>query len=106
MEACRIGLVEIAPRMYDVGAPMKHKELCYEMLRDAAAVIRMTDDSFIRSDAKALTLVMDMSGTVDVSAPLPPREKCEDMLNSARATIERYDDAQAPVLRSFSDKVM
>lgn len=106
MEACRIVIQEIAPGVFDVGAPMKHKELCYDILVDAASVIERTHMAYTDPLQKVLTIVMDMTGRVDVAAPMPPHAKCEAMLKSARSIIERYDDAQAPVMRAFSERLM
>lgn len=106
MEACRIVILETAPNVFDVGAPMKHKDICYDILEDASYVIARSHDSCFHPAQNCLTIVMDMTGRVDVAAPLPPREKCEVMLASAVNTIARYDDAQAPVMRPFSEKLM
>jgi hypothetical protein len=106
MEACRIAIVEKAPNIFDVGAPMKHKELCYEMLADAQRVIDATTDEHFTNKQNCLTLVMDMSGRVDVAAPLPHREKCKIMLLAANDIIERFDDDSAPALRPFDARVM
>ena len=105
MEACRIVIQLVGPRQVDVGAPMKHKPLCYEILRDAAVVIAATPDSAFDDTRKTITIVMDMSGRVDVAAPLPNRQLCALMLADAKGVIERYDDAQAPVMRPF-DRVL
>lgn len=105
MEACRIVIQLVGLRQVDVGAPMKHKSLCYEILRDAAAVIAATADSAFDASRKTITIVMDMSGRVDVAAPLPNRDLCALMLLDAKGVIERYDDAQAPPLRPF-DRVL
>lgn len=106
MDACRIAILERAPGVVDVGAPMAHKELCYDILRDAGAVIARTPDAAFRPGVNAIKIVMGMSGTVDVGAPLPPREKCGQMLTLARNIIEQYNDAQAPVVRTFSAELM
>ena len=104
-EACRIGILLRAPGVVDVGAPMRHKALCYEILRDARTVIERTGDEAFRDDIKAITIVMDMTGRVDVGAPLPNRWLCYRMLADARGVIERYNDEQAPELRPF-DRVL
>lgn len=90
----------------DVGAPMKHKEICYDILRDAAKVIDATAEQHFRLGVRTLTLVMGMSGTVDVAAPLPPRVLCAKMLEVAKHIIERFDDEAAPEMRPFSDVLM
>jgi len=105
-EACRIGIVLKGPGVVDVGAPMKHKELCYEILRDARKVIARTTDEHFRPGVKVLTVVMDMTGRVDVGAPLPPREMAYRMLADARDVIERFNDDSAPQLRPFDRAVM
>ena len=104
-EACRIGILFRVPGVVDVGAPMKHKALCYEILRDARTVIERTGDEAFHDGVKAITLVMDMSGLVDVAAPLPNRWLCYRMLADARDVIERYNDDKAPEMRPF-DRVL
>ena len=105
MEACRIVIQLVGPRQVNVGAPMKHKPLCYDILRDAGAVIAATPDAAFDDSVKVITIVMGMSGRVDVAAPLPNRELCALMLVDAIDVIERYDDAQAPVMKPF-DRVL
>jgi len=106
VEACHIVVQETSRGVYDVGAPMKYKPLCYNILADARKVIFMTSDEHFSPIAKVLTITMNMEGRVDVAAPLPPRQMCEHMLASAKGVIERYDDEQAPVMRKFSDVLM
>lgn len=106
MEACRIGIVLKAPGIVDVGAPMKHKSLCYEILKDAKRVMERTADNAFWPDVKAITIVMDMTGSVDVAAPLPPRGIAYQMLDNAKDVIERYNDDSAPQLRPFDRAVM
>lgn len=106
MEACRIGIVLRAPGVVDVGAPMKHKPLCYEILRDARKVIERTEESAFCLEVKIITLLMDMRGRVDVAAPLPPRQIAYRMLSDARDVIERFNDDAAPELRPFNRAVM
>ena len=106
MEACRIGIVLKGHGVVDVGAPMKHKDLCYDILRDARAVMERTPDFAFRMGISTITLVMDMSGTVDVAAPLPPRELAYRMLALAKDVIERFNDDSAPELRPFNRAVM
>jgi hypothetical protein len=106
MEACRIVIAETKPGVVDVGAPMKHKDLCYDILDDAKRVIELTHDQHFDAKPNVLTIVMGMSGLVDVAAPLPPREKCYAWLKQARGIIERFDDAQAPVERAFNRVLM
>ena len=98
MEACRIVVQQIAPRQVNVGAPMKYKPLCYEILRDAQKVIDATPDSAFRDYVMVITIVMGMTGRVDVAAPLPNRERCALMLVDAKGIIERFDDEKAPEL--------
>lgn len=105
MEACRIAIQLVGPRQVNVGAPMKHKPLCYDILRDAKKVIDATPDSAFRDNVGVITIVMDMTGRVDVGAPLPNRELCAIMLTDAKSVIERYDDEQAPVMKPF-DRVL
>jgi hypothetical protein len=106
MEACRVVMTLTDAGVIDVGAPMKHKEICYEILADAARVIDATQEQHFRLGQRTLTLVMGMSGTVDVAAPLPPRVLCAKMLEVAKHIIERFDDEAAPELRPFADVLM
>lgn len=103
---CRIGLTLTDKNTVDVGAPMKYKELCYEMLRAARAVIERSPDHVFSIKQRSFAIVMGKSGTVDVSAPLPHREMAVLMLERARDAIERFNDEKAPEVRAFSDKVM
>lgn len=103
-EACRIGIHYRGPGVVDVGAPMKHKELCYEMLRDARGVVERTAPQHFKAGVTQMAVVMDMSGRVDVSAPLPP--DAVQWLALARGVIERFNDDAAPELRPFNDAVM
>ena len=105
-EACRIGIHLTAQNTVDVGAPMQHKPLCYEMLAAARHVIDRTADQHFSPAQRRIAIVMQMTGNVDVSAPLPPRELCYLMLDQAQQVIERYNDDSAPELRAFSDAVM
>jgi hypothetical protein len=106
MEACRIVVLETSPGIFDVGAPMQHKPLCYDILKDAQNVIAKTSDEHFHSLQNCLTIVMDMTGRVDVAAPLPQRDKCEIMLKAAKSSIQRYNDESAPVMRAFSEQLM
>lgn len=105
-EACRIGILLRAPGVVDVGAPMKHKGLCYGILRDARTVLQHApapafQEQLVQPGA-SLVITMDMAGRVDLAAPLPNRELCHRMLDLAKGVIERYDDAEAPALRPFA----
>lgn len=106
MEACRIGIVLRAPGVVDVGAPMKHKPLCYEILADARKVIEASPDSAFHPGIKQIGIVMDMTGRVDVAAPLPPRQLAVRMLSDAKDVIERYNEESAPEMRPFAQAVM
>jgi hypothetical protein len=106
MEACRVVIQERAPGVFDVGAPMKHKPLCYDILKDAGIVIASTSEQHFHTRQGTLTIVMGISGMVNVAAPLPPREKCYLMLRHAKDIIERFDDDRAPVMRAFSDQLV
>jgi hypothetical protein len=106
MEACRVVMTLTDAGVIDVGAPMKHKDLCYEILAEASHVIKATPEQHFKLGQRTLTLVMGMSGTVDVAAPLPPRILCEKMLEVAKHIIERFDDEAAPVMRPFADVLM
>jgi hypothetical protein len=105
-EACRIGIHCTAPGVVDVGAPMKYKEVCYDMLRDARFVIERTGDEHFFPGVSTLTIVMDMSGRVDVGAPLPERHLAYLWLEKARDVIERFNDDSAPAMRPFNSAVM
>ena len=104
-EACRIGIHWIAQGIVDVGAPMKHKQLCYDMLRDAAKVIERTPEHFFRLGIVKMAIVMDMTGRVDVSAPLPLRPLALAWLKEAKKVIERYNDAEDISLKPFNTAV-
>jgi hypothetical protein len=101
-EACRIVVVLRGPGAVDVGAPMRHKDLCYDILKDARSVIERSGDEVFLSTAECrIIITMSMQGLVDVSAPLPNRELCYQMLKNAKDVIERYDDDSAPAMRAF-----
>jgi hypothetical protein len=106
MEACRVVMTLTDAGVIDVGAPMKHKEICYEILKDAKRVIDTTAEQHFRLGVRTLTLVMGMSGTVDVAAPMPPRMLCMKMLEVAKHIIERFDDEHAPVMKPFASVLM
>jgi hypothetical protein len=104
MEVARIGIHRRSTTVFDVGAPMQHKDLCYEMLRDAAIVAAITEPQHFRAGLDQWAIVMDMSGRVDISAPVPVDYPL--WLAEARNVIERYNDDSVPVFKAFSDKVM
>lgn len=106
MEACRIGIHHLGGDAVDVGAPMKHKPLCYEILADALLVMKGTPDRAFTPGVNSISIVMDMTGRVDVSAPLPPREIAYLWLKNAKDVIERYNDDRAPEMRAFNAAVM
>lgn len=106
MDACRIGIHYKAPGAVDVGAPMKYKEVCYDMLKEARAVIERTEDQHFKPGINTMTIVMDMTGRVDVGAPLPERHFAYQWLALARDVIERFNDDAAPELRPFNSAVM
>lgn len=105
-EACRIGIHCTSPGVVDVGAPMKYKDLCYDMLKDAKAVIERTGDEHFWPGVTSIAIIMDMTGRVDVSAPLPERHLAYLWLQKARDVIERFNDDAAPELRPFNAAVM
>lgn len=110
-EACRIVILYLGPGQVDVAAPMKYKPLCYDILRDARAVIERTPSECFRPldilSGARIVVVMSMAGRVDVAAPLPNRELCCEMLKLAKTIIERYDDTDNPIpSRGFSDKIL
>jgi hypothetical protein len=104
-EACRIVILLRGPGVVDVAAPMKHKPLCYDLLRDARTVIERTPAHLFRVGIDRIIVVMDMSGTVDVAAPLPNRDLCYQMLRDARNLIERYEAEVVPD-RAFSPALL
>lgn len=106
MDACQIVILRRADGAVDVGAPMKHKDLCYDILADARTVIERLRDQHFSPVVKQLGIVMDMRGVVDVAAPLPPRELCYVMLEQGRDVIERYNDDAAPPMRAFPAALM
>ena len=105
-EACRIGIHHIGGGVVDVGAPMKHKDLCYEILRDARNVLEGTPDVAFQAGINTIQIVMDMSGRVDVGAPLPTRATAYLWLSKAKDVIERFNDDSAPAMRPFNRAVM
>lgn len=109
VEACRIVILLKSPGVVDVAAPMKYKQLCYDILEDARFVIESTKSELFTSmlDVNArLVIVMSMAGRVDVGAPLPTRELCYRMLKDAKLVIERFNDAEAPPMRAFSGRIL
>lgn len=83
----------------DVYGPLDDKDLCRDMLRDAAIVIRQAPGFGFKSDwhgpGAYIVITLDSSGRVDVAAPLPNKTFCEDMLKAARAVVDMYNDAKA-----------
>lgn len=104
-EAARIVILRGAG-VVDVAAPMKHKDLCYDLLRQAKAVMRHTGDEAFISTVTRIIIVLDMTGRVDVAAPMPSREMAEKMLDDARAVIERYNEASAPPQKAFPRAIL
>lgn len=106
MEACKIVIFVNASNDVDVAAPMKHKELCYDILHDAKTVIEATPDNmflpFVIGPGAKIVISMGMDGVVDVGAPLPNREFSLLLLTLARQVVERFDDAEAPPIRPFA----
>ena len=90
-EACRIIITQELAGLVNVSAPMQHKPLCYEILRDAAFVIAHTPEQDFFNPGLTLLITMGMDGRVDIAAPLPPRDWCEMILKAARLIIEEYD---------------
>ena len=92
MEACRIIITQDAAGRFNVSAPLKYKALCYDILNDAATVIKYTrDPAAFCYPGKTLLITMNMAGMVDVAAPMPVREWCEMALCAARLVIDQYD---------------
>ena len=104
-EACRLVILH-RDGVSDVAAPMQEKELCYDILNDAALVIARTENHLFSATERRIIIMMNMSGRVDVGAPLPPRELCSIMLEQARDVIERYDDDAAPPMIPFSSEML
>jgi hypothetical protein len=104
VETARIGIHRRSATVFDVGAPMQHKDLCYAMLFDAAVVAAATEPQHFRAGLTQWAITMDMTGRVDISAPVPVDYPM--WLADARDVIERYNDDSAPVFKAFSDKVM
>lgn len=103
MEACRIIITQEPSGLINVSAPMKHKELCYEMLEDAITVINYAPEkAFIQPDSKYRTLIitMQMSGLVDVSAPMPNKEICLMLIDEAFPVIEEFESTEVKHLKS------
>lgn len=105
-EACRIVILLRGPGVVDVAAPMKYKPLCYDILKDAQAVIDRTPVECFRKGIDRIVIVMSMKGVVDVAAPLPPRDLCAAMLKWGKVVIEKYDNAAAPPQRAFSERIL
>lgn len=105
-ELCRIGIHLNDQNKVDVGAPMKYKEICYEMLDAAAFIVERTPDRAFDPRVRTLTIVMGQSGQIDVAAPLPSRERTADLLRLGREVIERFNDDKAPEMKPFSAAVM
>ena len=91
-EACRIIITQERKGLFNVSAPMKYKELCYDILKGAEFVIERTGAQHFFNPGRTLLITMDMTGTVDVAAPLPPLEWCLFALRSARQIIEQFDE--------------
>jgi hypothetical protein len=102
MEVCRVGITLTDKGTVDVAAPMARKDICYEMLRAARAVIERTPAQHFLMTQRSFTITMGHTGVVDVSAPLPHRELAELLLDRARDVVERYNDEAAPEMRGFA----
>lgn len=100
-ETCRVIITEEPPSLryphglVNVSAPMKYKELCYDILDDARRVIDCTPEHAFTNPGKTLLITMNNTGMVDVQAPLPSRHWCEHVLKTARTIIEEFDDGDA-----------
>lgn len=101
-EACRIIITQEASGLLNVSAPMKYKELCYDILDDAKRVIELTPEPhfFAPMAVPTLLITMNTSGLVDVQAPLPKRAWCEIALKGARRIIEEFDLGDDKMRRS------
>ena len=105
-ELCHIIITEepISQRhpkgLLNVSAPMKYKELCYEILGDALHVIDQTSEAAIFNPSRTLVIQMQKSGMVDVQAPLPPRHWCEMVLKQAHKIIDQFDDGDTKMRKA------
>jgi hypothetical protein len=105
-EACRIIITEELTGLMNVSAPMKYKEICYDILKDASTVIKGTPDTVFFGNGKTLIIAMNMSGLVDVQAPLPQREWCEKALINAEQIIREYTDSGEKInISGFADNM-
>lgn len=93
-EACTIVITQNPiNNEVQVNAPMKYKELCYDILTDAKKVIDKTGTEYFRPNQLQLVIRMTMAGRVDVIAPLPIQERCHILLKAARHIIEQFEYA-------------
>lgn len=99
-ELCRIVLNVNRRGLTDVHGPLEDKQLCREMLREAATVIERAPGYGFRPEWSGpgayIIITYDETGRVDVGAPLPNKEFCGRMLEAGRAVVERYNDDAAP----------
>lgn len=100
MEACKIIITQELNGMVNASAPMKYKELCYNILDDAKIVINTSSPFDFFSPSKTLVITMNMSGLVDIAAPMPNKEWCLMMLKAARKIIEEFDSPELKQLKS------
>lgn len=100
-EACRIIITqEILSRVVNVSAPMKYKELCYNILKDAAFVIDHSPANYFIGNNHTLLITMNMAGIVEVSAPMPPKDYCHLLLKAAKKVIEEFESTEVKSLKS------
>lgn len=91
-EACRIVVMLTPENTVHVQAPMRHKDLCYQILADARTIVARTPINVFFANVRHLSIVMWMDGTVDVAAPLPvSRELCYQLIRDAKIIVEKYE---------------
>lgn len=91
-EVCHIIIAtDLKTNVVNVSAPMKHKELCYDILSDAKLVIQRSEAKYFFPQQKTLKIEMNIAGVVDVISPLPPKEYCMFLLKAAQTIIEQFE---------------
>lgn len=105
-EACRIIITQELGGLINVSAPMRHKDLCYDILREAKTVIKHTNPAYFIGNNQTLLITMNMTGLVDVSAPLPPKDYCFILLKAAKKIIEEFESSEQKNLPSgYADSI-
>lgn len=105
-EACKIVITQEASGLVNVTAPMKYKELCYNILDDAKIVVNTSSPFDFFSPSRTLLITMNMTGLVDVAAPMPPKEWCLMVLKAAKKIIEEFESPENKLLKSgYADSI-